>query len=118
MKRTRKLTIEIEQKEITMTFNLRGNAHGDIPCVSSTSKTNKVKGDQGIPDSCPSCGLTGMLPIAAALTSYRDGKYALARALNSGAIHICRSGRGLWLCQNSLASSLAKLPLDSTDKGQ
>jgi hypothetical protein len=118
MQRTRKLTIEIEQREVTMTFNLRGNAHGEVPYASSTPKPNRASGDQSVPDSCPSCGLVGMLPIAAALTSYRDGKYALARALTSGAIHICRSGRGLWLCQDSLTSSLAKLPLDLKDTGQ
>ena len=80
MKRIRKLTIEIEQKEITMTFNLRGNAHGDVPYASSTSKTNRAKEDQGVPNSCPSCGLAGMLPIAAVLTSFRDGKYGLGKS--------------------------------------
>jgi hypothetical protein len=108
MKRGRKLTIEIEHREITVALSLQG---GSLPFgPSARSQTTN-----GGADACPSCGAAGLVPLERALASYGGDQEALSRAFTVGDIHISRVGNALWVCERSFKSFLTTLPLDSKE---
>jgi hypothetical protein len=93
MTRMRKVTIEIAQREISLTINLDA-------AVSQN-------GPQEAAGTCPTCGAPLLLTFAAAVMACTDSQLALLPSLVDGEVHLIRSGGCLWLCERSFERLLA-----------
>jgi hypothetical protein len=90
MKRTRRLSIEVEHREVTVTATTFGGIPRDgQPEASETPLT------------CPACGSPHLLRLIDAIARNPGSEIALSRALALGRVHIASRGSELWLCEPS-----------------
>jgi hypothetical protein len=111
MKRARKLTMEIVQRELTVALSLQ---HGSPSFPSGVGSEEAP----GVPNSCRVCGASASVSLPAALAACSGDEEAFSRALAIGDIHISPSGGALCICEPSLKSFLATLPPHSKGASQ
>jgi hypothetical protein len=93
MKKKRRLSLEVERRELIMTIRHAAGAGGlreDIGHATGIA-----------PATCLICGCLRMLPLAESMARYAGSHLELSRALTNGEIHLAAAGNELWLCEQS-----------------
>jgi hypothetical protein len=106
MKGMRRVSIEIRQRETSVSIRTSGQVEGGEVIPRDKIADGEKRGSHG-PASCPVCGSAGMLPFADAVVEYRCGADALSQGLTQGKIHLCRTGGSVWLCEQTLRAFLS-----------
>lgn len=91
MKRQRRLSIEFEHREMTVT-------------VSHTIDGAAAEGERAsgnAPTTCRMCGCPNLLPLSESMARYSGSREDLSRALTNGELHLAAGGSELWLCERS-----------------
>jgi len=96
MKGKRRLSIEFERREVTLTVR-----HSTDVTVSSDGQGHTPG---STPASCLICGCPTLLPLADSIARYSGCQLDWSRALASGQLHLSAEGAELWLCERSIES--------------
>jgi len=95
MKKTRRLSIELKRRQLTI--SVRQNA--DAPAGSELATQSAIVP----PAVCPVCGCSSLLTLAVALDQYSGNHAELSQALAAGRIHLAIAGAAVWLCEQSFS---------------
>jgi len=95
MKKTRRLSIELKRRQVTI--SVRQTA--DAPAGSEPATQSAI----APPAVCPVCGCSVLLTLAVALDQYSGNHAELSQALAAGRIHLAIAGAAVWLCQLSFS---------------
>ena len=106
MKGMRRVSIEIRQRETSVSIRMSGQVEGGEVIPGDNIADGEERGSHA-PAACPVCGAPGMLSFADAIAEYRCGSEALSQGLTRGKIHLCRTGGSVWLCEQTLRAFLS-----------
>jgi hypothetical protein len=93
MERKRRLTIEFERREVTMTIR-----HSADVAVGSEGQPDAAS---DAPAGCLICGCPELLPLSDSMARYSGRQLDLSEALTTGELHLAAMGNELWLCERS-----------------
>ena len=109
MKRTRRLVIEIEHRERSLTIRESSEAKG-TPATDLELPQSKDAGPK--PSSCPTCGSLEVVSLDAGYAWSQGGLARLSEELTGRQIHSILSGNDLWLCVASMKRFLTDASTD------
>jgi hypothetical protein len=92
MTRKRRLSIEFERREVTVTIR------------HSTDVVGPEDGGRGAgdaPTACRICGCPDLLPLGESMARYSGSNADLSLALTNGELHLDARGSELWVCERS-----------------
>jgi hypothetical protein len=92
MKRRRRLSIEVERREWSVTV-------GHCPGGAAPEDAGRAPGDA--PSSCRICGCPSLLRLGESIARYSGSRADLSLALTRGDLHLAAAGGELWLCERS-----------------
>jgi hypothetical protein len=101
VKKTRKVTLQIEHREIS--FSTVKGAARPGPRPSPPSALAALA--SGLPSACPTCGAPAILPLAAALVEPEFSLELFQQSVAGHRIHLGQTPAGeWWVCRQSLHS--------------
>jgi hypothetical protein len=101
VKKTRKVTLQIEHREISFSTLKAATRPAQRP---SRSAPLAALGS-GLPSHCPACGSGDILPLAEALAEPDFNLELLQQSVAGRRIHLGQTSAGLWwVCRESLHS--------------
>jgi hypothetical protein len=93
MQRKKRVTIEFERREVTMTIRHTAD-------VAAGPEGQEVSAD-GASTACLICGCPQLLPLGDSMARYSGRQVDLSEALTTGELHLAAVGNELWLCERS-----------------
>jgi hypothetical protein len=102
VRKTRKVTLQIEHREISLSTVKGGVAR---PSQRPARQPARTACEPGIPSTCPACGAARVLPLAAALAEPGFTLELLQQSVAGRRIHLGQTPSGeWWVCKLSLKS--------------
>jgi hypothetical protein len=92
MKRTRRLLIEVEHRQLTVTVRRSADAVGREAGGRASGK---------VPATCRICGCPNLLPLGESMARCSGRQADLSLALAAGELHLASGGGELWVCERS-----------------
>ncbi len=92
MKRKRRLSIEFEHREVTVTVRRS---------IDAAALEDEARVDGNASAGCRMCGCQNLLPLGESMARYPGNQADLSLALTTGELHLASGGGQLWLCERS-----------------
>jgi hypothetical protein len=100
MRKTRKVTLQIEHQEISLSTVKAAAAH---PSPRPSRQPAPIAVAFGLPSACPECGSASILPLASALAEPGFTLELLQKSVAGRRLHLGQTPSGeWWVCRQSL----------------